>query len=317
MNGRGVRATGKEGAERPRGVGRGGAPRPFSDPVKDLSRVMDVSDKGVIVTGGANGIGWGIARAFAERGAAVAIFDVEVDVGQARMEELNRLTDARKAGHIAGKTSGSESVDPPPGARHVFVECNITSRPDIDRAVEKAVQDLGHVDVLVNNAGIAVTKPLLDFDPDLTEWRRLIEVNLHGTALATHAVANYMRRSGKGGLIINISSVGGTRCSASRELPNSPYVASKAAINHLTSAWAIEFADYGIRVNTIMPGPTHSRLDAQLTSEYMDKIADGILDGRWGEPLEIGALCVFMASAEGAHLNGVVIPHDGGFLCLH
>ncbi|MCX8032224.1 MAG: SDR family oxidoreductase [Thermoleophilia bacterium] len=281
-----------------------GARRPFSEPVKDLRRVMDVSGKGVIVTGGANGIGWGIAQAFAERGARVAILDVEAETGRARVEELNRLAGGSPAG-AAGDV------------RHIFVECDITSRAAVDVAVEEAVRALGHIDVLVNNAGIAVTKPFLDFDPDLSDWRRVIEVNLHGTALVTHAVANYMRRAGRGGLIINISSVGGARCSASKELPNSAYVASKAALNHLTAAWAIEFAEYGIRVNAIMPGPTHSRLDAQLTPEYMEKIADGILDGRWGEPLEIGALCVFMASAEGAHLNGVVIPHDGGFLCVH
>ena len=95
------------------------------------------------------------------------------------------------------------------------------------------------------------------------------------------------------------------------------YLASKAAINHLTRSWAIEFAEYDIRVNCIMPGPTHSRLDAQLTPEMRERNARTILTRRYGEPIEIGALCVFMASAEGAHLNGVVIPHDGGYLCVN
>ena len=95
------------------------------------------------------------------------------------------------------------------------------------------------------------------------------------------------------------------------------YVASKAAVNHLTTSWAIELSEHDIRVNCIMPGPTHSRLDEQLTPEMRRLNARAVLDRRYGEPLEIGALCVFMASAEGAHLNGVIMPHDGGFLCTH
>ena len=100
-------------------------------------------------------------------------------------------------------------------------------------------------------------------------------------------------------------------------MPQVGYVASKAAINHLTRSWAIEFAEYDIRVNCIMPGPTHSRMDEQLTPQMRDRIAHSVLDRRYGEPLEIGALCVFLASAEGAHLDGVVVQHDGGFLCVN
>ncbi len=95
------------------------------------------------------------------------------------------------------------------------------------------------------------------------------------------------------------------------------YVASKAALNHVTRSWAVEFAEYGIRVNCIMPGPTHSGLDALLTPDMAERNAQSMLDRRYGEPLEIGALCVFMASPEGAHLDGVVVQHDGGFLCIN
>ena len=184
-------------------------------------------------------------------------------------------------------------------------------------AVEAVSAAFGHIDVLVNNAGISAVKLFIDMDDDLPEWHKVIDVDLHGTANMTHAVANAMRTAGRGGLIINISSVGGARCAASRELPMTGYVASKSALIHLTTSWAIEFAEHSIRVNCILPGPTHSKLDAQLTPEYEAKIAEGMLDRRYGEPLEIGALCVFMASREGAHLDGVAIPHDGGFLCIN
>jgi 3-oxoacyl-[acyl-carrier protein] reductase len=97
----------------------------------------------------------------------------------------------------------------------------------------------------------------------------------------------------------------------------SGYIAAKAAVNHLTTSWAIEFADANIRVNAIMPGLTNSSLDEELTDEYRTEKAKNILTRRYGEGIEVGALCVFMASAEGGHLDGAVIPHDGGFLCIN
>jgi len=255
---------------------------------------MDVSGRSVIVTGGGNGIGLGISQAFAQRGAGVAVLDIDVEAGRSAEAALREA-----------------------GGDHIFVECDVRDRGMVQRAVEAVQAHFGHIDVLVNNAGIASVKAFLDMEPDLPEWHRVVDVNLNGTVNMTHAVGNLMRAAGKGGSIVNISSIGAVRCSASRELPQVGYVASKAAINHLTTSWAIEFAEHDIRVNCIMPGPTHSRLDEHLTPEYQEKIAQGLLDRRWGEALEIGALCVFFASAEGAHLNGVVIAHDGGFTCVN
>ena len=263
-------------------------------PVADLSKVMDVSGQTVIVTGGAGGIGLGIARAFAQRGANVAIFDLDVARGTAAAAELRQA-----------------------GGDHMFVQCDITERQAVQRAVDAVHAAFGHIDVLVNNAGISLVKPFLDMDDDLPEWRKVIDVNLHGTANVTHAVANKMRAGKQGGLIINISSTGGATCSGAKAMPMAAYSASKAAINHLSRSLAVEFAEYDIRVNCVMPGPTHSPLDAQLTPEMKDMVSHSILTRRFGEPLEIGALCVFLASAEGVQLNGLVMPHDGGFLCVH
>ena len=271
---------------------------PMSTPIGDLSNPMDVAGKNVVITGGSGGIGLGIAQAFAQRGARVAILDVDVDGGRVAAEGL------------AERGSGEDGP-------HLFAACDITDRKSVRAAVDAVLEAFGHIDILVNNAGISAVKPFLDMEDDLPEWHRVIDVNLHGTANMTHAVGNAMRAAGRGGLIINISSVGGATCSGSREMPMVGYVASKAALNHLTRSWAIEFAEYDIRVNCIMPGPTHSRLDAQLTPEMRERNSRSMLDRRWGEPLEIGALCVFMASPEGAHLDGVVIQHDGGFLCIN
>lgn len=267
---------------------------PMSASVSDLTSAMDVSGLNVIVTGGAGGIGAGIATAFAQRGANVAVLDVDVEGARNVAETLR-----------------------PYGGTHVAVGCDIADPGSARAAVDSVCTSFGHVDVLVNNAGVSAVRPFLDMEDDLLEWRQVIDVNLHGTVIMTHAVGRKMRAARRGGLIINISSVGGARCSGSRELPAAGYVASKAAINHLTVSWAIEFAEHDIRVNCIMPGPTHSRLDAQLTPEMKERNAQALLDRRYGEPIEIGALCVFMASPEGVHLNGVVMPHDGGFLCVH
>jgi NAD(P)-dependent dehydrogenase (short-subunit alcohol dehydrogenase family) len=287
------------------GPGRGSAPdtapapdgSPMSMPIVDLKSPMDVTGKNVVVTGGAGGIGLGIARAFAQRGARVAILDVDTQRGATAARGLN---------------------DPAVGeGGHLFVECDISDRKAVRKAVDTVLQAFGRIDVLVNNAGISAVKPFLDMGEDLFEWHRVIDVNLHGTANMTHAVGNAMRASGRGGLMIIISSVGGATCSGSREMPMVGYVASKAALNHLTRSWAIEFAEHDIRVNCIMPGPTHSGLDAQLTPEMRERNTRSMLDRRWGEPLEIGALCVFLASPEGAHIDGIVVQHDGGFLCIN
>ncbi len=267
---------------------------PMTRPVADLKNPMDVSGLNVIITGGGGGIGLGIAEAFAQRGANVAILDVDAAAGEAAAAELRKS-----------------------GGRHLSFECDIADRAAVRGAVSAALEAFGNIDVLVNNAGISAVKPFLDMDDDLPEWHRVIDVDLHGTANMTHAVGNAMRAAGRGGLIINISSVGGATCSGSKDMPMVGYVASKAAINHLTRSWAIEFAEHDIRVNCIMPGPTHSGLDVQLTPEMQERNARSVLDRRYGEPLEIGALCVFFASPEGAHLDGVVVQHDGGFLCIN
>lgn len=267
---------------------------PMSRPVTDLARVMDVSGQHVVVTGGGGGIGFGISRAFAQRGANVAVLDVDVKGGTAAIESLRQF-----------------------GGDHLFVECDVSDRKAVQSSVDVVHATFGHIDVLVNNAGISMVKPFLDMDEDLPEWHRTIAVDLHGTVNTTHAVGNKMRADKRGGLIINISSVAGARCSGSKGMPQVGYVAAKAAVNHLTVSWAIEFAEYDIRVNCIMPGPTHSRLDDNLTPDMRHKIAVSMLDRRFGDPLEIGALCVFMTSAEGSHLNGVVMPHDGGFNCIN
>ncbi len=182
-------------------------------------------------------------------------------------------------------------------------------------AAAKVIEAFGTVDVLVNNAGVSTVTKFLD-DKDLSEWNRVINTNLHGPANMVYAMAPHMVKAGKGGSIINISSIGGQTVGNAKAQPMAPYNCSKAALNQLTRYLAIELGDYGIRVNAVAPGPTHSDLDRDLPPSALAAIENIMPMHRFGEPIEIGALCVFLASPAGCQITGAVYVHDGGMLLV-
>ena len=143
---------------------------------------------------------------------------------------------------------------------------------------------------------------------------RVIDINLNGIANMLYELVPHMIKAGKGGSIINISSIGGQSLGGARNHPMSPYHVSKAALDMFTKNMAIEFGDYDIRVNAVAPGPTHSDLDKDLPAEAFEKIEKTMPMHRFAEPIEIGALCVFLSSPAGCHITGTVIVHDGGML---
>jgi NAD(P)-dependent dehydrogenase (short-subunit alcohol dehydrogenase family) len=182
-----------------------------------------------------------------------------------------------------------------------------------EQAVKEIYELFGHVDVLVNNAGVATNVEFLK-DTGLKEWHRVINTDLHGVANMIYCVAPRMRKAGLGGRIINISSVGGQSIGDALDHPNSPYHAAKAALDHFTRYLAIELGNDGIRVNAIAPGPFHSDLDNDLPPSFIEHIDKNLPTHRFGEPLEIGAYCVFLASPAASHITGAVCVHDGGLL---
>jgi NAD(P)-dependent dehydrogenase (short-subunit alcohol dehydrogenase family) len=125
-----------------------------------------------------------------------------------------------------------------------------------------------------------------------------------------------MRDRGLGGCIINISSVGGQRVSNSREHHLAPYNAAKAGLDIFSKYLAIILGDDGIRVNVIAPGPTHSDLDKDLPPSAIESVEKDLPTHRFGEPIEIGAFCVFLSSPAGRQMTGGVYAHDGGLLCV-
>jgi len=262
-------------------------------PITDMSAAYDVKGKNVVVTGGNRGIGRGITQAFAEYGANVAILCRNHESGKQAVKEIEKY-----------------------GAKYIAVQCDTSNHDSVKAAAAEVFAFLGSVDVLVNNAGVATTFPFLS-DKGLTEWHRIIDTNLHGPANVVYEIAPKMVEAGKGGTIINITSVGGQRVSGSKNHHNAPYNASKAGLDIFSRYLAVVLGDHGIRVNSIAPGPIHSDLDKDLPPSFIEAIEKDLPSHRFGEPIEVGALCVYMASPAGAMVTGVNWAFDGGLMCIH
>lgn len=264
-----------------------------SPPIDAMSGAYDVKGKNVVVTGGNRGIGRGISQAFAESGANVAILCRNLESGEKAVSELSKF-----------------------GGRYTSIQCDTADYESVKAAAIKVFEFYSNVDVLVNNAGIATTEPFLGKD-GLNEWHRVINTDLHGPANVIYEVAPKMVEAGKGGLIINITSVGGQRVSGSKNHHNAPYNAAKAGLDIFSRYLAVVLGDDGIRVNSIAPGPIHSDLDKHLPPTFLEVIEKELPVHRFGEPIEIGALCVYMASPAAAMVTGVNWAFDGGLLCVN
>ncbi len=263
----------------------------LTPPITSMEGAFSVKGKNVVVTGGNRGIGLGISTAFDQSNANVIILCRNTEKG---MSEVKRLSEY--------------------GGRHACYRCDISDKSSIESAVSEIYSFFDHVDVLVNNPGVATNIEFLK-DKEMCEWHRVIDTNLHGIANMVHAIAPRMRDAGLGGRIINISSIGGQTIGDALRHPNAPYHASKAALDHFTRYLAVELGEYGIRVNCIAPGPFHSDLDADLPESAHEFVRSETPCHRFGEPIEIGAYCVFLSSPAGSHITGSICVHDGGLLC--
>jgi NAD(P)-dependent dehydrogenase (short-subunit alcohol dehydrogenase family) len=260
-------------------------------PIKSMEGAFSVAGKNVVVTGGATGIGYGIATAFAQSAANVAILDIR--------------NGREAAADMRGYGVKSEAFD-----------CDISDIENVKAAVDAVYEFFDRVDVLVNNAGVGTTTEFLA-DKEMREWYRVIGINLHGAANMIHTMAPRMKDAGFGGEIISISSVGGQRIlNLQKGHHTPPYSVAKAGIDHFTKYLAADLGEFGIRVNAIAPGPTHSNLDADLPPVVIADIEKDLPMHRFGEPIEIGALCVFLSSPAACQITGCVYAHDGGQLCV-
>jgi meso-butanediol dehydrogenase / (S,S)-butanediol dehydrogenase / diacetyl reductase len=236
-----------------------------------------------VVTGGARGIGLAIVKWFLAREYRVAILDIDLATLTKTAAELN---DATKV---------------------LVVHTDVSQPAQVDAAIKAVTEKFGRIDALVNNAGVAVFKRILD--TTFEEWRYVMSTNLEGAFLCTQACASVMLKMG-GGAVVNIASISGLRASTMRVA----YGTSKGALIHLTKQQAIELGDVGIRVNAIAPGPVETEMSklvhtVAIRSDYFDAIPLN----RYGTTEEIAEAVGFLCSDAASYVNGQVLAVDGGF----
>jgi NAD(P)-dependent dehydrogenase (short-subunit alcohol dehydrogenase family) len=240
-----------------------------------------------LVTGAARGIGLATARWFLANGHRVVLLDVN--------EAALSATES---------TLRAEGVK---AERAIAVPADVSHPQQVDAAVQRTLDHFGRIDALVNNAGVAVFKPI--GETSFHEWRHVMAVNLDGAFLMTQAVAPVMLESG-GGAIVNIASISGLRASTLRVA----YGTSKAALIHLTKQQAVEYGNAGIRVNAIAPGPVETAMaKAVHTPAIRADYHDTIPLARYGSEEEIANAIGFLCSPQASYINGQVLAVDGGF----
>jgi NAD(P)-dependent dehydrogenase (short-subunit alcohol dehydrogenase family) len=245
------------------------------------------SKKVALVTGAARGIGLAVATRFLEDGWQVAMLDILGDTLRAAAGALDRA---------------------PNNADDILqLEADVSDPRAVEAAVQQAHRRFGRIDALVNNAGIAVFKPMLE--TTLEEWQRVLAVNLTGPFLMTLAVAPIMRDQGSGA-IVNIASISGLRASTMRVA----YGTSKAAVAHLTKQQAVELSQYGIRVNAVAPGPVDTAMAKEVhTPEIRADYHDHIPLNRYGLETELANAICFLCGDQAGYISGQVLAVDGGF----
>jgi NAD(P)-dependent dehydrogenase (short-subunit alcohol dehydrogenase family) len=241
------------------------------------------SIKVALVTGAARGIGLATARRFLEEGWRVAMLDIE----------------AQTLAEAVAAIGAPEAT--------LALPCDVSDPSALEAAFAALMARFGRLDALVNNAGTAVFKPLLE--TTLEEWNRVLAVNLTGPFLATQLAAPLMADAG-GGAIVNITSISGLRASTLRVA----YGTSKAALGHLTKQQAAELASLGIRVNAVAPGPVETAMAAAVHSpEIRADYRDAIPLARYGLEEELAAAIFFLCSDKASYITGQTLAVDGGF----
>lgn len=245
----------------------------------------DLTGKTVLVTGASQGLGAGFATTLAAAGAKVAL----------AARQTGKLADLQRTIESAGGTAHAVAMD-------------VTDGTSIRAAFDAAEAALGPVDVLVNNAGIAIPKPFLEVTE--ADWDAVLDTNLKGCFLAGQEAARRMAKNG-GGSIINIASVLGQQVIGQL----ASYCASKAGLIHLTKSMGLELARVGVRVNAIAPGYIETPINAGFfNSPAGEKLVKGIPQRRLGQEHDLDGALLLLASDASRYMTGTVVTVDGGFL---
>ena len=247
---------------------------------------LSLQNKVALVTGANGGLGAHFASTLAKAGATVVLGARRPEAARAVCQQINET-----------------------GAPASIVELDVTDRSSVNRALDDIESRVGPLDVLINNAGVAVTKPILEHTD--RDWDDVLSVNLTGAWTMAQETARRMVRAESGGSIVNISSILGLRVAA--QIP--AYVASKAALIQLTKAMALELARQRIRVNALAPGYIKTELnEAFFETDAGAAIIKRIPQRRLGRLEDLDGALLLLASDAGAYITGSVLAVDGGHL---
>lgn len=245
---------------------------------------MQLKDKVALVTGAAQGIGKALAQVFAKEGAAVVVSDINLEVATQTTNEIKGT-----------------------GAKAIALKMNVGDLSEVEAGVKKALQEMGKIDILVNNAGI--TKDNLLFRMKKEDWDAVLSINLTGTFNLCKVVSRLMLRE-RYGRIINIASIVGEM----GNIGQANYSASKAGVIGLTKTLARELAPRGINVNAIAPGFIQTAMTDIIPEETKNKMMEQIPLGKLGQPKDVAAAALFLASSAADYITGQVINVNGGML---
>ena len=249
-----------------------------------VSSVFDLTGQRAIVTGASRGLGHHFALTLAQAGAEVVLAARRIDRLETTVKEIERC-----------------------GGCGVAIQVDVTDGKSVKRCVETTENVVGPISILVNNAGIAVTKPMLEHTEE--DWDSVLDTNLKGVWLMAQEVTQRMVHRGQGGSIINIASVLGERGIA--QLPG--YCASKGGIINLTRAMAVELAPHGIRVNAIAPGYIETDMNRQFfATQAGQRLIKRIPQRRLGQVKDLDGVLLLLASGASQYMTGSVITIDGG-----
>jgi NAD(P)-dependent dehydrogenase (short-subunit alcohol dehydrogenase family) len=249
--------------------------------------VFDVSGKVALVTGGSRGLGKAMARGLAEAGADIVISSRHENELRPALDEILQGT----------------------GRKGRLIVADMSRRDDVTRLARTALEQMGKIDILINNAGTNTPQPIDEIKD--RDWDEVMEINLHSVMVLTRALVPQMKER-RWGRIVHISSV---MAYASNNGRNS-YSATKAALVGMARASALDLGAFGITVNCIAPGPFLTDLPARLLSaEEKQRFAHMTALGRWGDPRELVGAVLLLASDAGSYITGETLVVDGGFLC--
>lgn len=245
--------------------------------------LLDLSGRVALVTGASSGLGAGIAKRLAQAGASIAIADLQ------------------PADEICSEVRGL-------GRECLAAIVDVTDLAQVQSLFDQIEEQLGPVDILINNAGIYPNADLLDMTPE--EWDRIMEVNLRSVFLTTQTAAKQMIDAGRGGAIVNISSIEDTIPAAG----HSHYAASKAGVVMFGKSAALELGKHNIRVNTVSPALFDRPGLAQQWPEGVARFMENVVLKRVGEVDDIADACLFLSSEASRWITGMNLPVDGGVL---